>query len=561
MLWDSLSTQDRSRFGAMFYRWKAIGQIKPRLAVALTRRKMPAKVVLHFVYRTGEYALLDWSAELRHVLSQHASASEAIPQLNFGMQLKSEFLRSLLFRRQVFSLPSIGYAEAAAALDGKLIAAADEALHTAADSIQFMQVVEADLRQRKMPQTATARSCRGMWLPVMLQVYLPLSFDGEAAGTVTLRADGAPVLRDLLDLAPWQVWRGGVRLWQHMAGIEPGTLCASTPEMVCLREWDMREPCTPAIVMLDKLVHDGWRVGRAPLEHTLDTPRVFPRPSQMSQRYYWRCLATFDKLCANGLQVLPRGKPQPYYMNVLAEYLGDVPALVDVTHGTVARSLLRSDSQSSADVAPQDFSYADVPMASLGGKRPILSKHASGTKAKRIRPADQSIAEALGTNALWHALPAALDTPESLVLAATAMEPIPISVLADAPSAESAVLLLLAPEVASGFGSIVDMVEGQAVRVEERGIEGTLGYYRRICVTCPFHTLPRALPCRARRNTGPRQTARLGVHEPLAYIGAWLERGSSFSSREDHVAFKPSDAETRAYALRVRLCSEDTLLM
>ena len=100
-------------------------------------------------------------------------------------------------------------------------------------------------------------------------------------------------------------------------------------------------------------------------------------------------------------------------MNALAEYLGDVPALVDVTHGTVARSLLRSDSQSSADAAPQDFSYADVPMTYLGSKRPILIKDASGTKAKRIRLADQSVAEALGTNALWHALPSALDTPES----------------------------------------------------------------------------------------------------------------------------------------------------
>ena len=147
------------------------------------------------------------------------------------------------------------------------------------------------------------------------------------------------------------------------------------------------------------------------------------------------------------------------------------------------------------------------------------------------------------------------------MLAATAIEPIPISVLADAPSAKRAVVLLLAAEVASGFGSIVDMVEGQAVRVEERGFEDTSGYYRPICVTCPFHTLPRALPCRARRNTGPRQTARLGGHEPLTYIGAWLERGSSFSSREDHVAFKPWDAETRAYALRVHLCSEDSLFM
>ena len=85
-----------------------------------------------------------------------------------------------------------------------------------------------------------------------------------------------------------------------------------------------------------------------------------------------RCRSVTIGVVSLPFEVLPRGKPQPYYITVLAEYLGDVPALVDVTHGTVARSLLRSDSQSSADVAPPDLSYADVPMTSLGSKQPFL---------------------------------------------------------------------------------------------------------------------------------------------------------------------------------------------
>ena len=105
------------------------------------------------------------------------------------------------------------------------------------------------------------------------------------------------------------------------------------------------------------------------------------------------------------------------------------------------------------------------------------------------------------------------------------------------------------PRVAS-LETIVGVLEGHPVRVEERGTEGAPGYYRRIFVTCPLHTLPGAMPCRVRRNTGRRQTGKLGVQEPLAYLGAWLAAGSACASREEHMAVKPSDAETRAYALR-----------
>ena len=67
-------------------------------------------------------------------------------------------------------------------------------------------------------------------------------------------------------------------------------------------------------------------------------------------------------------------------------------------------------------------------------------------------------------------------------------------------------------------------------------------------VTSLWHTKQGQPPCKLRRNTGVRQTATLGVKEPLAYLGAWLATGINFSSREEHARFKPSAAQTREYA-------------
>ena len=97
-------------------------------------------------------------------------------------------------------------------------------------------------------------------------------------------------------------------------------------------------------------------------------------------------------------------------------------------------------------------------------------------------------------------------------------------------------------------GEVLDIVEGVVVRVEERGIPGTPGHYRRLCVTCPWHSEAGAQPCRLRRSTGARQTAAFGVNEPVAYLGAWLAAGPARASRDEHVQLKPSAADTRVYA-------------
>ena len=53
---------------------------------------------------------------------------------------------------------------------------------------------------------------------------------------------------------------------------------------------------------------------------------------------------------------------------------------------------------------------------------------------------------------------------------------------------------------------------------------------------------------RSKRNTGPKQTAKLEVNEPLAYLGAWLIAGRQLATRDEHSAFKPRHLQTREYA-------------
>ena len=93
-LWDSLDAEGRARFDSMFYRWKAIGQLAPRLALSLIRRKQPVAAALHFVYRTGSHALVDWSVHLREALDS-ATHSEVLPELSFAAKLKVVVLRRL----------------------------------------------------------------------------------------------------------------------------------------------------------------------------------------------------------------------------------------------------------------------------------------------------------------------------------------------------------------------------------------------------------------------------------------------------------------------------------
>ena len=90
-MFDALEGPTVQRASIMFQRWKAIGQVNARRAILLVRRKAPSKTVLQFVYRSGQYALEDWSSRLRHALGigKRFPIVRAIP---FDTRLKLDLL-------------------------------------------------------------------------------------------------------------------------------------------------------------------------------------------------------------------------------------------------------------------------------------------------------------------------------------------------------------------------------------------------------------------------------------------------------------------------------------
>ena len=60
------------------------------------------------------------------------------------------------------------------------------------------------------------------------------------------------------------------------------------------------------------------------------------------------------------------------------------------------------------------------------------------------------------------------------------------------------------------------------------------------------HACPR-MRCRKRRESGAAQTSKFGEREPLAYLGAWLEKGMKYGDRDQHIAFKPSHKAVREF--------------
>jgi hypothetical protein len=183
-------------------------------------------------------------------------------------------LERLIKPGQVFSMHIVTNVSALALVDTCALAEADALLHNFADGMRFMQLVEGKLRRRKVPCTVAARDRLSTWCPVSAQVLnadTTRAFLSEApdhVDTLSLRPDGAPVVRDMLDLAPWRVFRGGLRLWAHGPGSVAGTLTASAPERTSQRLYDVAAAETLAALVLERLLQDGWRVG-GPRRHAI----------------------------------------------------------------------------------------------------------------------------------------------------------------------------------------------------------------------------------------------------------------------------------------------------
>ena len=86
-MWDTLDFPLRCRFELMFRRWKSIGQVNPRHALAMIRCKLRHKACFSFVYRSGRLALADWASKLTPALTTDRT-SNVVQRIAFDCRLR-----------------------------------------------------------------------------------------------------------------------------------------------------------------------------------------------------------------------------------------------------------------------------------------------------------------------------------------------------------------------------------------------------------------------------------------------------------------------------------------
>jgi hypothetical protein len=90
-------------------------------------------------------------------------------------------------------------------------------------------------------------------------------------------------------------------------------------------------------------------------------------------------------------------------------------------------------------------------------------------------------------------------------------------------------------------------LEGRSICVSQYREPGMPKYYKRLFADCPLSGITHLPRCTKFRSCGPRTELHLGVLEPAAFIGAWLQAAPSFPDRAAHLAHNPSRADVLEY--------------
>ncbi len=536
--------------------------------------KMRQKPFLDAVHRVGGFGLVDCSriraVDHRDVYTVAFQARESsLPtSARTWRNFRREFVNAVITDGQVYTA-TIRDTESGPP-DSQTMATASAASHRAAAQVHF-RALDCAVAAKKHNLTLRWLHVKSMAMPVSLQ---KLSATSAGAGgvscpeQVTLVPDGEPVIVDLLAFLPWETIRGALQEWSTVRASSGGggSVDVSSPIPVAGREWVLTEQSTPMVVLVDTLLARGWRavakLAQCPKSYSMASATgkamVFPLQHLRPQwKPYFQCLLSLEALAARGLTELPAHEKPAYYRAVLASPApagvaaagADGPGIGQATASTAAASAAPVDvgpGELSDEPLPCHFTLPVAPSAvaaapsvsvsaaapaspcSDGSDLPLRPQPATG------RPAQDSAGDEAFTG-LWH--------PEQL------LRPRSRSRRQDhrgrAPSRSSSARRRRSAAGASGSGSGSGgnagmAVDGVPVRVDEH--IGVRDAYRRLVVKCPWHP-----NCTRRRNTGARQTERLGELEPLWYLGAWLSRGQNFLGRDDHMAYIPSADDVRQY--------------
>ena len=546
---DSTDQNSLRRMSHLFAKWRVICQPSaPKAIKAVPVRNGHRAKLLSEVYRIGLDSLQEWSVVLRDVLAP----TEQLPlmqRVRRNARLKVDYLSSVISDNQIYSLPDDK--EIAPASFTGALQQVTQRIEDVAASLRFFQILDCGVRKKKLVPTQATSEFKAMSFPCLVQPFA--AWTGGALRESSERdvfPDGFAEVIDVLAMAEWRLLRAGLKSWKTGPSDVQGCINVGRSILVSDGPWDFRRGSVPAIVLLEKLVELGWKVGAELAEHTLTTRRVFRFADPVASKPYFQCLVSLpDLLASESFSSLPAGQPNSYYSCVLQ---APRPELLKLGQPASFYAKCLAEGKGGRIVLPPGQQPAilddeDVPISHF--RNMLEDEKPRPAKVRRV-----AAVSSLDDAALWQELPKA--NQDSSEIGPT--------IEASGTATQTGTDISSAVPCDSGArgssdppcGSTKDRqprerpmsLEGVAVNVEQHGQLGDIRSYRRLVVVCPCGEHRDGKPCVKKRNTGTRQTSAIGQLEPFAFLGAWLSARDNFATRDEHVAHAPSQAAVRAYA-------------
>lgn len=341
-----------------------------------------------------------------------------------------------------------------------------------------------------------------------------------------------------------------------------GCITVANSMLVAAREWDLQEPQTPTILIIEKLLSLEWRAEPRKTAHLRElTDLTFDDYKLMDNKRYLQCILRLDDAFARGLPALHLRQCQSYYHAVLT--VGDLSMVQPNFRASVYAQMIEDAQQQQLCIEGCPQVVLPLEDASDESSEEVLGTLAGKPHSKPIRTRKQKVSTDF-TGALFAPVAALADSapvgpapapilddgaslmdldlpgPTPTSGNTTPEEDFEYEPTSPASSRRSASIgialedLLDEPPPVDSDGS--DQVHAQVAAIPAGWpgqIEGQWyeirksGNGTRIVVACPFAKTNHLhwTTCEKRRAIGPRTTKEFGKKQALAFIGVWLTKG------------------------------------
>ena len=359
----------------------------------------------------------------------------------------------------------------------------------------------------KKPKHIVLQSCVQMMSEVR---------DGCADDT-DLECEGDAEMIDLSGLASWTRFIRCLQVWTISPSDYFGALHASNPRDV-RRLCDIEDSGCPVAVLMMSLHEAGWKSHRGLIRHHRLPEGGFDKKFDLtgcaSKGDYYRCLLRTELLFENGVAEMRSDQCQAYYRCLLAG------------HYTVLAG-------HPAELYSQIFK----------GKEPVARAEAPPVARRRLAAAPVAICSSDDDDIL---------EPRAFAGGAVADgASAKFSSSSGSSSSPSSASHGAEPGGGGGGGDddrtlpdLPGIVYGAPVAYEDRCI---MSGYHRLIMTCQHH-----MGCRKKRNLSLRGLHNFSMHQMIAYLAVWHQRGQGLRGCENTARFhvqhvKPTQAEIDAW--------------